>query len=419
MAVILVNTGGFGERIKKEVERLGKIEVVLVSDNKRERRKNLLAKSIIHSMASGLSRTEHSADYSITGPGVFSKWEVLKEKISLKLADLLEEDKSLSFVEKSVESVVVSKGSVLIDGEEHVPEFVVVLESGVDKSGINLDNLYTRLLKKEILPKKWAILGEGPRTVEAASMLADLGCKVYLISKFPTLLPNEETNLQENITALLNNKGVSLFLGASVVVNRYADGNISVDVKESGNQTHHFEEIEQCLRDEEYTLTESVQAAQSAGDGSMQHISITNPVNTRGISEMEVLRIIGGSQKIELGQMLISPLFIYTTPAAATVGYTETSAKSSKKIRVVNPKFRGLFYSVCKTKIPTDYKLVIETEATDFAKKEKVIGLHLFGDGSIDVIKGFAIAMYDGLTPEELLKTIPIHPTSSEEVITG
>ncbi|KAI5180185.1 hypothetical protein NEOKW01_0514 [Nematocida sp. AWRm80] len=111
------------------------------------------------------------------------------------------------------------------------------------------------------------------------------------------------------------------------------------------------------------------------------------------------------------------PRNIYTIPEKSTIGITETKAiETAVEHRILKTKFRGLFYSVSERKLETEYKIIISTSAQN---KDKVIGLELSGDSSISAMKGFAIAINLGLTIKEVGQTLPIHPTSSEEIIMG
>ena len=59
-------------------------------------------------------------------------------------------------------------------------------------------------------------------------------------------------------------------------------------------------------------------------------------------------------------------------------------------------------------KEPTAYKLVcVEPE-------EKVVGVHIIGQGSDEIMQGFGVAVKMGATKQDLDNTVAIHPTSAE-----
>ncbi len=60
----------------------------------------------------------------------------------------------------------------------------------------------------------------------------------------------------------------------------------------------------------------------------------------------------------------------------------------------------------------THYKIVC------FGPEEKVIGLHLFGRGSDEILQGFGVAMKMGATKSDFDSCVAIHPTAAEELVT-
>ena len=48
---------------------------------------------------------------------------------------------------------------------------------------------------------------------------------------------------------------------------------------------------------------------------------------------------------------------------------------------------------------------------------EKVVGIHLLGEGSDEILQGFAVALKAGVTLRQMRETVAIHPTSAEEVV--
>lgn len=59
-------------------------------------------------------------------------------------------------------------------------------------------------------------------------------------------------------------------------------------------------------------------------------------------------------------------------------------------------------------KEPTAYKLVC------VGPEEKVVGVHIIGLGSDEIMQGFGVAVKMGATKADLDDTVAIHPTSAE-----
>ena len=59
-------------------------------------------------------------------------------------------------------------------------------------------------------------------------------------------------------------------------------------------------------------------------------------------------------------------------------------------------------------KEPSMYKLVC------IGEEERVVGVHIIGIGSDEVMQGFAVAVKMKATKQDFDDTVAIHPTSSE-----
>ncbi|MEE1540516.1 MAG: glutathione-disulfide reductase, partial [Arenicellales bacterium] len=67
---------------------------------------------------------------------------------------------------------------------------------------------------------------------------------------------------------------------------------------------------------------------------------------------------------------------------------------------------------ITEEKRPTVVKLI--TTGPD----ERVIGCHVVGDGADEMIQGFAVALKMGATKADFDRTVAIHPTAAEELVT-
>ena len=63
-------------------------------------------------------------------------------------------------------------------------------------------------------------------------------------------------------------------------------------------------------------------------------------------------------------------------------------------------------------KQPSSYKLICA------GKEEKVVGLHIMGQGSAEMLQGFGVAIKMGATKRHFDSCVAIHPTSAEELVT-
>ena len=71
-------------------------------------------------------------------------------------------------------------------------------------------------------------------------------------------------------------------------------------------------------------------------------------------------------------------------------------------MKVYKASFTSLYYSMMEAddKEPTSFKIVVE------GPEEKVVGLHLIGVGSDEMLQGFAVAIKMGATKKDFDDTV-------------
>ncbi|KAK6397923.1 Glutathione reductase, partial [Oleoguttula sp. CCFEE 5521] len=111
------------------------------------------------------------------------------------------------------------------------------------------------------------------------------------------------------------------------------------------------------------------------------------------------------------------PSVVFAHPEVGSIGLTEPAAREKygdENIKVYNTSFTAMYYSMMEAeeKGPTSYKLVCA------GKEEKVVGLHIMGLGSGEMMQGFGVAVKMGATKADFDRCVAIHPTSAEELVT-
>lgn len=104
---------------------------------------------------------------------------------------------------------------------------------------------------------------------------------------------------------------------------------------------------------------------------------------------------------------------VFSQPPTGQVGLTEEEAvKEYGDVDIYTANFRPMKATLSGLPDRTFMKLIV------CAKTNKVIGLHMCGDDSPEIVQGFAIAIKSGLTKADFDSTVGIHPTSAEEFVT-
>ena len=104
---------------------------------------------------------------------------------------------------------------------------------------------------------------------------------------------------------------------------------------------------------------------------------------------------------------------VFCQPNIGTVGLTEDEAKQQvEEIDVYESSFRVMKHTLSGSDEKTLMKIIVDT------KTDKVIGVHMVGPESGEIIQGIGIALKAGATKKIFDSTIGIHPTTAEEFVT-
>jgi glutathione reductase (NADPH) len=71
-----------------------------------------------------------------------------------------------------------------------------------------------------------------------------------------------------------------------------------------------------------------------------------------------------------------------------------------------------MYYALTSVKPRCDMKLVT------VGAEQRVVGVHIVGDGADEMLQGFAVAVRMGATKKDFDDTVAIHPTVAEELVT-
>lgn len=107
------------------------------------------------------------------------------------------------------------------------------------------------------------------------------------------------------------------------------------------------------------------------------------------------------------------PTAVFTQPNIGTIGLTEEQAlKKHGKITIYRSDFKPMKHTLSGSDERSFMKLIVD------AVTDRVIGLHIVGEGAGEMLQGFAVAIKAGATKADFDATIGIHPTSAEELVT-
>jgi glutathione reductase (NADPH) len=106
------------------------------------------------------------------------------------------------------------------------------------------------------------------------------------------------------------------------------------------------------------------------------------------------------------------PSAVFTQPELGTVGLTEEAAREQEEIEVYCTSFRPMQTAFADTPDRVLMKLIVSKES------RRVLGCHIVAPGAGELIQMAGIAVKMGATKEDFDRTVAVHPTMSEELVT-
>jgi glutathione reductase (NADPH) len=106
------------------------------------------------------------------------------------------------------------------------------------------------------------------------------------------------------------------------------------------------------------------------------------------------------------------PSAIFTQPEMGTIGLSEEDARAQEAIEVYATSFKPMQQAFAGREDRVLMKLVV-SQAT-----RKVLGCHIVADHAGEMIQLAGVAIKMGATKEDFDRTVAVHPTVSEELVT-
>ncbi|KAH0584471.1 Glutathione reductase [Termitomyces sp. J132] len=298
--------------------------------------------------------------------------------------------------------------------------------------GIDSDGFF----ELEEQPKRVAVVGAGYIAVELAGIFHTLGSETHLIIRGETVLRTFDQTLQETLTPWMEKTGVKIHKQSNVMkvegekgkpLTVFTDKGEKIEVdtvlwaigRHALTKDLGLEEVGVKMNEkgdivvDEYQNT-SVKGIYAIGD--VQGKALLTPVAIAAGRRLSN-RLFGPekykSDKLDYENI---PTVVFSHPTIGTVGLTEKQAreKYGDAVKIYKSSFRALYFSMIddEHKEPTVYKLIV------VGPEERVVGVHIIGLGSDEVMQGFGVAVKMRATKNDLDDTVAIHPTSAEELVT-
>ena len=301
--------------------------------------------------------------------------------------------------------------------------------------GINIDekNIVssTGALSFEKVPKKLAVIGGGYIGLEMGSVWSRLGSEVTVIEYLDYITPGMDREISNEFQKILTKQGIKFKMGSkvdSVNSNKNAVSIKYTNVKNSKEDIIEVDKVLVSVGRKPYTeglnltkvgvkkdnkgrievnkkLQTTVNNIYAIGDV-IKGPMLAHKAEEEGIAVAETLAGQAGHVNYD-----VIPGVVYTSPEVATVGKTEEQLKEENRSYKIG-KFPFLANSRAKVNNETDGFVKILADG----KTDKVLGVHIIGPHSGDMIAEMALAMEFGASAEDIARTCHAHPTHTEAI---
>lgn len=310
-------------------------------------------------------------------------------------------------------------------GGKPVPSTVPGAEHAIDSDGF---------FKLETQPKRVAIVGAGFIAVEFAGFFHGLSTETHLLIRGQTVLRKFDESIQNTVTDHYVNIGVNVHKSTQVTsVDKLDDGSLKVHL--DNGTTLEVDQLVWSVGRRSFLglgLEDVGVEVSSHGKITVDEYQNTTAKNIYALGdvtgEVELTpvaisagrklsnRLFGPEQyKNQKQDYTNVPSVIFSHPEAGSIGLTEAEAikqYGEGNLKIYRSMFTPMYYAMLEHKSPVSYKLICA------GPEEKVVGLHLVGDSSSEILQGFGVAIKMGATKADFDSVVAIHPTSAEELVT-
>ena len=348
---------------------------------------------------------------------------------------------------KDAHTVTVTPGATPVTIEksvEYSADHIIIATGSVSSSlpipGADLPGILTsrEILDIEKVPSSLCVIGGGVIGLEFASIFRSFGCEVTVLEYCKDILPRFDTDLAKRLKQSLSKRGISVETQAQVtsITECDADAYTVSYTRKGKEETVTAEKVlmavgrranvaslnlddigleytQRGIVTDERTMQTNIPHIYAVGDinGRMM---LAHAATFQGIVALD--HIMGVENQIDLSVM---PAAVFTSPEAASVGLTEDECKE-KGIpgKCLKSFFRANGKAVTMGETDGFCKVVVAAEPKEGAQSPyqpgRVLGCHLYGPHSSDIVQEACAMISRKATLEEFQSVIHTHPTLTE-----
>ncbi|NOY92229.1 MAG: glutathione-disulfide reductase [Deltaproteobacteria bacterium] len=327
---------------------------------------------------------------------------------------------------------LVGPHEVEVEGTRHRAAHILLATGGRSKrapiEGNTLANISDDVFAWKQLPKKLVVAGGGYIATELACVLHGLGAEVHLVHRRAELLRGFDADVRTHLTQEVRKRGLHLHMERTIErITQRGEGRrielscgttLDVDVvlsamgREPNTEGLGLEDVGVELDERgavrvDASYRTNLPSVLAVGD-LIGRVQLTPMALAEGMYVAHELFGEGGA----LIDYDLIPTAVFSQPEVGTVGLPEHEARERyPELVVYRSSFRPMKYTLGARDERALVKLLVDG-ATD-----RVVGCHIIGPDAGEITQGVAIAMTAGATKRDFDRTLGIHPTLAEELV--
>jgi dihydrolipoamide dehydrogenase len=313
----------------------------------------------------------------------------------------------------------------------------IILATGSDEiipptPGIDLPGIMTskESLALEELPASMAVIGGGVIALEMASIFLGLGVKVTIVHRSERLLRRMDLEMVRRLQNYMRKSGLNIMMNSPIKVIEAAEEGYKLTVEtRNGEEIVEAESVllavgrKPAFGDQNLEalgvkyepsgirvnskMQTSAAGIYAVGDATYPGYFLAHTAYHQGIVAAE--NIAGLSAEFDGSAV---PACLFTDPELSSVGLSEEEAKEKGLENIKTGKFPFSANGKAATQGESEGTVKIITAG----EENIVIGVHILGPHSSDLIQEGTMAVARGVTAAEMSKLIHPHPTLCESV---
>lgn len=282
----------------------------------------------------------------------------------------------------------------------------------------------------ESIPKRILIAGAGYIANEFAGVFHQLGAHVILMNRTKEILRGYDLQIRDRLLQISMMKGLEFrFDAAFQGIEKHENGCLTVHMSNHEPVTVDLVMFATGRKPNTFGLGLETAGVELDDHGAVKVDDdnrstcasiyavgdVTNRANLTPVAIREghaFADTVYGGRPSCVDHRLI-PTAVFSTPEIGIVGHTEAAAREIYgKIDVYKARFRPM-----KATLSGREERILMKVLVDCAS-DRVVGVHIFGHDAGEVIQAVGIAVTMGATKADFDRTIAVHPTAAEELVT-